>query len=51
MFVAGPQGCIAAGLLLTASHLHAQVAGDRDVTGPYEVVEGWLGPMPWHDEG
>ena len=44
-------GVFAAGLLLPASHLHAQVTGDQDVTGPYEVVERWLGPMLRHDEG
>ena len=41
----------AACLLLATSPLHGQVQGNQDVTGPYEVVEGWLGPMPWHEEG
>ena len=45
------RGVLAASLLLATSPLHAQVQGDQDVTGPYEVVEGWLEPMPWHEEG
>jgi sugar lactone lactonase YvrE len=28
--------------------LSAQRKGGEDVTGPYDVVEGWLKPLPWH---
>ena len=42
---------IAASLLLVTSPILARVQSDQDVTGPYEMVEGWLGPMPWHEEG
>jgi DNA-binding beta-propeller fold protein YncE len=33
------------------SPLNAQIKGDQDITGPYEVVEDWLKPMPWHQDG
>ena len=28
--------------------LQAQEKGGEDVTGPYDVVEDWLKPLPWH---
>ena len=28
--------------------LAAQEKGGEDVTGPYDVVEDWLKPLPWH---
>ena len=28
----------------------AQAKGGEDITGPYDVVEDWLKPLPWHDE-
>lgn len=31
-----------------ASPLSAQERGGEDVTGPYDVVEGWMKPLPWH---
>lgn len=33
------------------SPLNAQIKGDQDITGPYAVVENWLKPMPWHQDG
>ena len=31
--------------------LGAQIKGDQDITGPYQVVEDWLKPLPWHEDG
>ena len=28
--------------------LQAREKGGEDVTGPYDVVEDWLKPLPWH---
>ena len=41
---------VAAGMVICAP-LNAQIKGDQDITGPYEVVENWLKPLPWHREG
>ena len=41
---------VAAGMVICAP-LNAQIKGDQDITGPYEVVENWLKPMPWHQDG
>ena len=37
--------------MLTCTQLEGQVKGDQDITGPYEVVEDWLQPLPWHSDG
>lgn len=26
------------------------IKGDQDITGPYDVVEGWMKPLPWHGD-
>ena len=41
---------VAAGMVI-CSPLDAQIKGDQDITGPYDVVENWLKPLPWHQEG
>ncbi len=41
---------IAAGVGICAP-LGAQIKGDQDITGPYQVVEDWLKPLPWHEDG
>ncbi len=41
---------VAAGMVI-CSPLNAQIKGDQDITGPYDVVENWLKPLPWHQEG
>ena len=41
---------VAAGMVICPP-LNAQIKGDQDITGPYEVVENWLKPLPWHREG
>ena len=33
---------------MTSAPVGAQLPGGQDVTGPYDVVEGWLKPLPWH---
>ena len=37
--------------MVICTQLEAQVKGDQDITGPYEVVEDWLQPLPWHADG
>ena len=37
--------------MVICPELEAQVKGDQDITGPYEVVEDWLQPLPWHSDG
>ena len=39
--------CFAAAAVICAP-LRAQEKGGEDVTGPYDVVENWLKPLPWH---
>ncbi|MBM4183231.1 MAG: hypothetical protein FJ207_03285 [Gemmatimonadetes bacterium] len=39
---------VAMAIAATCSPLSAQQKGGQDLTGPYDVVEGWLRPLPWH---
>ena len=37
--------------MVICTQAEAQVKGDQDITGPYEVIEDWLQPLPWHSDG
>ena len=37
--------CLAAGV-----YVSAQERGGEDLTGPYDVVENWMKPLPAHKE-